>query len=273
MTGSTFGSLTAAHADGLFNNDTDWEHLRRTHISCDAGENGAVIEMLIPWEEFDAPAEANKTGEATGLNHPFAPSENDVWFFNVTRQSTDAANFLPPWNWTSSQFFASHGNGAAGEGHGELRFVGGDTGLTGDYNGNGELDAGDLDVHSQYIQENDLAGDVNADGKTDTADRVAWTEQLQNLWLADSNFDGEFSSSDFVLVFGTAKYETGNVAGFAEGDWNGDMVFDSGDFGAAFTGGGYEQGPRAAVNAVPEPASFVMVIVGLLGLVAHRRYR
>ena len=272
VTGSTFGSLTAAHVDGLFNNDSEWEHLRGTHISYNAGENGAVIEMFIPWEEFDAPTETDKTGAETGLHHPFAPNENDVWLFNVTRQSTDADNFLPQWNWTSSQFFASHGNGAPGEGHGELRFVGGNVNLTGDYNGNGELDAGDLDVHSQYINDNNPAGDVNADGVTDTADRVAWTEQIQNSWLGDSNFDGEFSSGDFVLVFGIGKYETGDAAGYAEGDWNGDAVFDSGDFVAAFTGGGYELGPRN-VTAVPEPNSRVFGFVSLIGLMVWRRRR
>jgi hypothetical protein len=29
----TFGTLTAAHVDGLFNNASEWEHLRATHIS------------------------------------------------------------------------------------------------------------------------------------------------------------------------------------------------------------------------------------------------
>ena len=85
VTGSTFGTLTAAHSDGLFNNDAEWEHLRGTHVSYDAGTNGAVIEMFIPWTEFDALAETNKTGVETGLHHPFAPNENDVWFFNATR--------------------------------------------------------------------------------------------------------------------------------------------------------------------------------------------
>ena len=62
--------------------------------------------MFIPWEEFDALAET-PAGVETGLNHPFAPKEDDVWLFNVTRQSTDPENFLPQWNWTSSLFFAS----------------------------------------------------------------------------------------------------------------------------------------------------------------------
>ena len=113
---------------------------------------------------------------------------------------------------------------------------------------------------------------MNQDGKTDAADRIAWAEQVQNSWLGDSNFDGEFSSGDFVLVFSTAKYETGEMAGYAEGDWNGDMLFDSGDFVTAFTSGGYEQGPRP-VNAVPEPTAAGLFVFGLVGLNTLRRRR
>lgn len=76
---------------------------------------------------------------------------------------------------------------------------------------------------------------------------------------------------DFVLVFGIGKYETGDMAGYAEGDWNGDMVFDSGDFVAAFTGGGYELGPRLASIAVPEPTSRLFMLTGLLVSVRWRR--
>ncbi len=271
VTGSTFGTLTAAHVDGLFNNDSEWEHLRATHISYDADESGAVIEMFIPWAEFDALAETNKTGAETGLHHPFAPSENDVWFFNVTRQSTDPDNLLPQWNWTSSQFFASHGDGAPGEGHGELRFVSGDAGLTGDYNENGELDAGDLDIHSQYLKDGNPAGDVDGNGVVDLADRNAWIHNLQMSWVGDSNFDNEFNSGDLVAVFAAGEYENGQMAGYAEGDWNGDMIFDSSDLVAAFTDGGYELGPPVA--AVPEPSSVALVLFGLLSLAGGSRRR
>lgn len=153
---------------------------------------------------------------------------------------------------------------------GEIEF-GAAIGPDGDYNGNGELDAGDLDVHTQFIKDGDLAGDVNGDGVTNTDDRAAWTETLQNSYLGDSNFDGEFSSSDLVTVFTPGKYESGAMATYAEGDWNGDMEFNSSDLVAAFGVGGYELGPRAAVAAVPEPTSFVMIALGALGLLRRRR--
>ena len=74
-----------------------------------------------------------------------------------------------------------------------------------------------------------------------------------NTYVGDSNLDGEFNSSDFVVVFTAGKYESGEAATYAEGDWNGDMLFNSSDFVAAFGQGGYERGPKPA--AVPEPSS------------------
>jgi hypothetical protein len=49
-------------------------------------------------------------------------------------------------------------------------------------------------------------------------------------------------------------------------DWNGDGDFDTGDLVFAFQGGGYEQGPRAEMPAVPEPAALPMLIGGWVGI-------
>ncbi|MCA9212033.1 MAG: lamin tail domain-containing protein, partial [Planctomycetales bacterium] len=57
----------------------------------------------------------------------------------------------------------------------------------------------------------------------------------------DSNGDGIFDSSDFVLVFQAGEYEDG-IAGnstFEEGDWDGDGDFTSSDFVFVFTVGNY----------------------------------
>ena len=69
------------------------------------------------------------------------------------------------------------------------------------------------------------------------------------------------------------EYEDGAAgnSGWATGDWNGDMDFDSSDFVAAFQGAGFEAGPRAAVAAVPEPSSIVLLLVGMLFCIRRRR--
>lgn len=143
----------------------------------------------------------------------------------------------------------------------------------GDFNQNGELDTEDIDLLSAAIRDaqSDAIFDLNEDGMVDASDRLHWINVLANSFVGDSNLDGEFSSSDFVTVFVPGKYETGEMAGYAEGDWNGDMLFNSGDFVAAFTQGAYEKGPRPA--AVPEPASSAMLLVaGLAALTMRRRH-
>jgi hypothetical protein len=72
-------------------------------------------------------------------------------------------------------------------------------------------------------------------------------------------------------VFTSGKYESGAMATWGEGDWNGDMVFDSSDFVAAFSSGGYEIGPRAAVSAVPEPSSVALLLMGMLPFIRRRK--
>ena len=60
----------------------------------------------------------------------------------------------------------------------------------------------------------------------------------------DSNFDYEFNSSDFVVVFGQNEYEDTNEdnSSWSSGDWNGSFDFNSGDFVFAFTFASYEKG-------------------------------
>ena len=145
-------------------------------------------------------------------------------------------------------------------------------GTDGDFDGNGTLDAADAD---QLIAEitsgaNGAAFDLTSDGNVDQADLIEWVTNIKKTWIGDADLNGEFDSSDFVSVFTAGKYETGEAAGWGEGDWNGDGVFDSGDFVAAFTDGGYEIGQRVS-QAVPEPTSCFSLLV-LAALCVRRRF-
>ena len=82
--------------------------------------------------------------------------------------------------------------------------------------------------------------------------------------MGDVNGDGLFDSADLVAVQLQGEFEDeveGNST-FEDGDWNGDHDFTSTDFVTAFQGGGYEKGPLSAVNAVPEPSTVWLLLIG-----------
>lgn len=68
--------------------------------------------------------------------------------------------------------------------------------------------------------------------------------------FGDSNFDGQFNSTDLVHIFQQGKYETGAAATWTSGDWNADGVFTSSDFVLAFTIGNYNGDLGAAWTAI-----------------------
>ena len=145
----------------------------------------------------------------------------------------------------------------------------------GDYNKNGQLDAGDLDLQAGAM----VAGgpkdpfDLNKDNAVDFADRKMWLHDLKKTWVGDVDLSGTFDSQDFVLAFQAGKYEVPAAAAtWVQGDWDGDQFFTSADFVAAFADGGYEVGPRpGAVSAVPEPSAICLMLLGLL-LLPRRRW-
>lgn len=125
----------------------------------------------------------------------------------------------------------------------------------GDFDGTGELDLVDLEPLIAAIQEgsSDERWDVNRDQAVDVNDLYFWIVDLKATSIGDADLDGAFESGDFIDVFQSAKYETGDAAGWHEGDWNADGVFDSSDLIVAFQGDGYEDVGPIPEFPVPEP--------------------
>ncbi len=74
-------------------------------------------------------------------------------------------------------------------------------------------------------------------------------------------------------MFEAGKYEQDSEAKWSEGDWNADGRFGTSDLVVAFEDGGYEQGPRPEMNAVPEPTSFAVLVAALIGIASVSRSR
>ncbi len=143
----------------------------------------------------------------------------------------------------------------------------------GDFDGNGVLDANDIDdLTRQSASKNNPAGyDLNNDSLVDANDIGVWVKDLYGTWIGDADLDGEFNSTDLVVVLSSGTYEADVDSVWSTGDFNGDGRTNSGDLVAALSDGGYEQGPVAAVEAVPEPVGATLALVGLLSLVCARR--
>ena len=73
------------------------------------------------------------------------------------------------------------------------------------------------------------------------------------------------------LAWADNRYETGEEAGWGQGDWNADGLFSSDDLTAAFRDGGYNIGTRVPTAAVPEPSSSAFVLLGLHGIFLNRK--
>jgi hypothetical protein len=145
---------------------------------------------------------------------------------------------------------------------------------TGDIDRDGVLAAADIDGLTAAIinRTNSARFDLNEDAHVDLTDHSYWVTELKQTWFGDANLDGVFDSGDLVDVLSAGKYELGLDASWSTGDFDGSGRFDSGDLIVALADGGYEQGPRAAVSAVPEPASFIILSIGLICIWTRRQH-
>ncbi|MCA9149413.1 MAG: hypothetical protein KDA92_08950 [Planctomycetales bacterium] len=159
----------------------------------------------------------------------------------------------------------------------QVRLANLNAGIAGDFDKNGTLDAADVDLLTAAIRNGggDVQFDVSQDGQVDSADLSVWVEELKHTYFGDANLDGEFNTTDLVVVFAAGEFEDA-VAGnstWGEGDWDGDGDFSTTDIVKAFQGGGFELGQRPAVSAVPEPTWSSLCVIWMLAALSWSRRR
>jgi hypothetical protein len=114
-------------------------------------------------------------------------------------------------------------------------------GLPGDFDGNGQIDAADIDALCAGIDTPAPRFDLNADGRVDKDDLDHMIHQILGTSYGDADLNGRFDSSDLVSVFAWGQYEdeTDGNSGWLQGDWNCDGDFDSSDLVEALADGGF----------------------------------
>jgi hypothetical protein len=150
----------------------------------------------------------------------------------------------------------------------------------GDFDADQSLTVDDVDALVAAINDQatiDLRFDLNRDGHVTGADLERWIVDIFGSYAGDSNLDGQFSTSDLILVLQAGIYEDTIVGNgtWEAGDWDGDLEVTSRDFVVALQAGGFEAGPRSSSSlarqtaAVPEPSTLALAAIGLAWL-AHR---
>ncbi len=142
-------------------------------------------------------------------------------------------------------------------------------GTPGDFDGDGDVDADDLDLLFANVGGTDLAYDLTGDGLVDSADVDEWVfntvpigENVGTVY-GDFNLDGAVDAGDLALL-GTNFGAAGSF-GWADGDANGDGVVDAGDL--ALLGSNF----GTVVHPVPEPVTMSLLAIGGAALLRRRK--
>jgi hypothetical protein len=111
--------------------------------------------------------------------------------------------------------------------------------------------------------------DLNQDGTVDATDRTMWVTDLKSTWFGDANLDRQIDATDLNAL--GLNWSRTDADSWSQGDFNGDRSVNAADLNAV--GLNWRKGVDAAAAnpAVPEPAGFLLLSFGLVGMVAQRR--
>ncbi len=147
-------------------------------------------------------------------------------------------------------------------------------GISGDFDGNGDYDCGDVDslVVEIVAGTNNAAFDLTGDGLVNGSDLTSWLAEAGAAELAsgnpyqlgDANLDGSVDVPDFN-VWNANKFT--NTPAWCSGDFNADGVVDVPDFNA-WNGNKFTSAD--GVQSVPEPMAGVLLLLGSLAFLGRR---
>lgn len=142
----------------------------------------------------------------------------------------------------------------------------------GDVNGDNIVDVADLHRLTRAIRVGGGSAieDVNRDGRVNLEDREFFISEILGTVIGDSNLDGVLSTADLVHVFEAGVYEDDVLFNgtWSNGDWNGDLEFDTSDFVYLLERGTFVDAATAAT--VPEPAAPLKLVAAILMIVTAR---
>lgn len=144
------------------------------------------------------------------------------------------------------------------------------TSLPGDFNGSGAVGVGDIDVLCFRLGESHPNFELSGDDNISMDDVNQLVERVMGTRAGDTNLDGEVDFNDFLTLSGNFDSST-NWSG---GDFNCDRQVGFEDFLTLSRNFGFsrDDAAAAATASVPEPATGVLLLVGLVaGSMVRRR--
>ncbi|MHC4562949.1 MAG: DUF7901 domain-containing protein [Planctomycetota bacterium] len=145
----------------------------------------------------------------------------------------------------------------------ELAFVI-DGPLVGDFDGDDDLDADDIDLLCDHVGSPEVEYDLDGDGDVDEDDQLFLIENLIGTKRGDFNLDGIINATDLAIM--KSNYGQCGV-GYAGGNANCTTCVDGTDLAIFKANFGF----MAPSGAVPEPATLGMLAVGAVARVRKRR--